>query len=164
MYLPTQLERTTQFARDGRKSERGWACTPHPHQAGMIWPSRWNVRKKVDNAALCTLWFKHSGPWSLPVSCHIAGPCSTPSSPAGSSNPTLQKNTNYYLKTEPANLKLMQIMYICCTIHIFIQLFKKQERYVRALATVLRSQWIYSRYVLTSSMFCARLVLFVRDC
>jgi hypothetical protein len=28
VYLPSQLERAHNFARDGRYSERGWACTP----------------------------------------------------------------------------------------------------------------------------------------
>ncbi len=34
------------FVRDGRYIERGWACTPHPHQPGIIFPSWWNVRQK----------------------------------------------------------------------------------------------------------------------
>jgi hypothetical protein len=25
--------------RDGNYNERGWACTPHPHQPGLIFPS-----------------------------------------------------------------------------------------------------------------------------
>ncbi len=37
--LPTQLERTLQFTGDGKCNERGWACTPHPHQPGLILPS-----------------------------------------------------------------------------------------------------------------------------
>jgi hypothetical protein len=40
------------FIRDGRYSEGGWACAPHPHQAGMIFPSCWNVRQKVAFATL----------------------------------------------------------------------------------------------------------------
>ncbi len=53
LYLPSQLERTVHhnFVRDGRYSERGWACIPHPHQPGLIFPSWWNVRQK----------------WSLPL-------------------------------------------------------------------------------------------------
>ncbi len=29
---------------------------PHPHQPGLILPSRWNVRQKAAVATLCTLW------------------------------------------------------------------------------------------------------------
>ncbi len=32
-------QRTSNFVRDGRYSERGWECTPHPHQPGQIFPS-----------------------------------------------------------------------------------------------------------------------------
>ncbi len=48
------------FARDGRQSERGRACIPHPHQAGRILPSWWNVGQKVAIATLCvrTPWCK----------------------------------------------------------------------------------------------------------
>ncbi len=35
---------------------RGWVCTPHPHQRGLILPSWWNVRQKAAVATLCTLW------------------------------------------------------------------------------------------------------------
>jgi hypothetical protein len=27
------------FTGDGKCNERGWACTPHPHQPGLILPS-----------------------------------------------------------------------------------------------------------------------------
>jgi hypothetical protein len=40
------------FTGDGKYSERGWACTPHFHQPGIILPSWWNVRQK---AAVATL-------------------------------------------------------------------------------------------------------------
>ncbi len=33
----------------------GWACTPHPHQAGLFFPSWWNVSQKVAIATLCVL-------------------------------------------------------------------------------------------------------------
>ncbi len=32
------------FVHDGRYSERGWACTPHPHQPGLLFPSRWSIQ------------------------------------------------------------------------------------------------------------------------
>ncbi len=38
--------------RDGRYNESRWAFTPHP-QAGLIYPSWWNARKKVAIATLC---------------------------------------------------------------------------------------------------------------
>ncbi len=44
---------------DGRKSERGRACTHNLHQAGLILPSWWNVHQKVAIATLCTLWLPH---------------------------------------------------------------------------------------------------------
>ncbi len=44
------------FTGDGKCSERGWPCTPRPHQPGLILPSRWNVRQKATVATLCTLW------------------------------------------------------------------------------------------------------------
>jgi hypothetical protein len=34
---------------------------PHPHQAGLILPSRWNVRQKVVIATLCVLCGDDSG-------------------------------------------------------------------------------------------------------
>jgi len=34
---------------------KGVACIPHSHQAGLILPSRWNVRQKVAVATLCVL-------------------------------------------------------------------------------------------------------------
>jgi hypothetical protein len=45
VYLPTQLERY--FTGEGKCNERGWACTPHPHQPGLISPSSLNVRPKA---------------------------------------------------------------------------------------------------------------------
>jgi hypothetical protein len=39
----------------GIYSERGWACTPHPDQAGLIFPPWWNVRQKVAISTLCVL-------------------------------------------------------------------------------------------------------------
>ncbi len=41
---------------EGNSSERGWACTPHPHQPGLILPWSLNVRQKAAVATLCTLW------------------------------------------------------------------------------------------------------------
>jgi hypothetical protein len=43
------------FTGDGKCNERGWACTPHPHQPGLFLPSWWNVRQKAAAATLCTL-------------------------------------------------------------------------------------------------------------
>ncbi len=68
MYLPTQLERTN-FVRDGKCSERRWACSaplptpppPYPNQTGLIFPSWWKVRQKEAIATLCTLWFQLPG-------------------------------------------------------------------------------------------------------
>jgi hypothetical protein len=57
VYLPSQLERTHNFVCDGRYSENGgWACTPHHHQPGLIFPSWWNVRQKMAVATQCNLW------------------------------------------------------------------------------------------------------------
>jgi hypothetical protein len=44
------------FIGDGKCNERGWACTPHPHQPRLILPSWLNVRQKADVTTLCTLW------------------------------------------------------------------------------------------------------------
>ncbi len=44
------------FTGEGKCNERGWACTPHPHQPGQILPSSLNVRQKAAVATLCTLW------------------------------------------------------------------------------------------------------------
>ncbi len=44
------------FTGDGKCNGRGWACTPHPYQPGLILPSWWNVRQKADVTTLCTLW------------------------------------------------------------------------------------------------------------
>ena len=44
------------FTGYGKCKERGWACTPHPHQSGIILPSSLNVRQKAAVATLCTLW------------------------------------------------------------------------------------------------------------
>jgi hypothetical protein len=57
VYLPTQLERTLQLYWWCKCKERGWACTPHPHQPWPILPSSLNVRQKAAVATLCTLWF-----------------------------------------------------------------------------------------------------------
>ncbi len=35
--------------------KRGWACTPYPHQPGLIFPSWWNLRQKSAVATLCVL-------------------------------------------------------------------------------------------------------------
>jgi hypothetical protein len=53
------------FTGDGNCNERGWACTPHPHQPGQILPSWLNVRQKAAVTTLCTLWIE---PWTY---CHI---------------------------------------------------------------------------------------------
>jgi hypothetical protein len=47
------------FNGDGKCNERGWACTPHPHQARLILPSWLNVRQKADVTTLCTLWLEY---------------------------------------------------------------------------------------------------------
>ncbi len=47
------------FSGEGKCNERGWACTPHPHQPGQILPSSLNVRQKATVATLCTLWNTH---------------------------------------------------------------------------------------------------------
>ncbi len=113
-------------------------------------------------ATLCTLWFKHSGPWSLPVSCHIAGPWSTPSSPAGSSNPTLQKNTNYYLKTEQANLKLMQLFNVHLLYNTYFYTTFQETRKIctslsESAAIALNIICFALEYVLFSTIFfCSR--------
>ncbi len=56
VYLPIQLECTRNFTGDGKCSERGWACTPHPQEPGLILPSWWNVHQKTAVTTLCTLW------------------------------------------------------------------------------------------------------------
>jgi hypothetical protein len=48
------------FTGEGKCNERGWACTPHPHQPGPILPSSLNVRQKAAVATLCTLWVRAS--------------------------------------------------------------------------------------------------------
>jgi hypothetical protein len=48
------------FSGEGKCNERGWACTPHPHQPGQILPSSLNVRQKAAVATLCTLWLEPS--------------------------------------------------------------------------------------------------------
>jgi hypothetical protein len=45
------------FTGDGKCNERGWACTPHPHQARLVLHSWLNVCQKADVTTLCTLWF-----------------------------------------------------------------------------------------------------------
>jgi hypothetical protein len=46
------------FVHDGKYRERGRACTPHLHQAGLIFPSWWNMCQMAAVATLCmcTLW------------------------------------------------------------------------------------------------------------
>jgi hypothetical protein len=51
------------FTGDGKCNERGWACTPHPYQPGLILPSSLNVRQKAAVATLCTLWLKSPLPF-----------------------------------------------------------------------------------------------------
>jgi hypothetical protein len=46
------------FTGEGKCNERGWACTPHPHQPGLILPSS---RQKAAVATLCTLFGGQSG-------------------------------------------------------------------------------------------------------
>ncbi len=41
---------------DDKCNERGWACTPHPHQTGLTLPSCLNVRQKAAVATVLTLW------------------------------------------------------------------------------------------------------------
>jgi hypothetical protein len=54
------------FIGEGKCNERGWACTPHPHQQGLILPSSLNVRQKAVVATLCTLWsYPSPSPLSL---------------------------------------------------------------------------------------------------
>ncbi len=57
-YFPSPLSWSVHcnFTGDGKCNERGWACTPHPHQPGLILPSWLNVRQKAAVATLCTLW------------------------------------------------------------------------------------------------------------
>jgi hypothetical protein len=49
------------FTGEGKCNERGWACTPHPHQPELILPSSLNVRQKAAVATLCTLWCLPNG-------------------------------------------------------------------------------------------------------
>ncbi len=74
--MPSQLEPsfihgwsvyTETYVRDGKWSERGRACTPHPHQPGITFPSWWNVRQKAAVATLCVLC-------GLNPEVHIPGP------------------------------------------------------------------------------------------
>ncbi len=51
------------FTGDGKCNERGWACTLHPYQPGLILPSWWNVRQKAAVTTLCTLWYKLARNW-----------------------------------------------------------------------------------------------------
>ncbi len=39
VYLPLSWSVHRNFVYDVRYSERGWACTPNPHQLGLIFPS-----------------------------------------------------------------------------------------------------------------------------
>ncbi len=55
------------FTGEGKCNERGWACTPHPHQPGLILPSSLNVRQKAAVATLCTLWQEHIHTVRFPI-------------------------------------------------------------------------------------------------
>jgi hypothetical protein len=57
------------FTGEGKCNERGWACTPHPHQPGLILPSSLNVRQKAAVATLCTLWAAYRGEHELSPIC-----------------------------------------------------------------------------------------------
>jgi hypothetical protein len=59
------------FTGEGKCNERGWACTPHPHQPGLILPSSLNVRHKAAVATLCTLCAQHTESYSA---LHICPP------------------------------------------------------------------------------------------
>ncbi len=62
------------FSGEGKCNERGWACTPHPHQPGQILPSSLNVRQKAAVATLCTLWAAPlSSPGCWPYSLSVGG-------------------------------------------------------------------------------------------
>ncbi len=52
---PLSLSVHCNFTGEGKCNERGWACTPHPHQPGLILPSSLNERQKAAVATLCTL-------------------------------------------------------------------------------------------------------------
>jgi hypothetical protein len=64
VYLPTQLEHTLQlywwWYMYGKCNERGWACTLHPQQPGLILPSWLNIRQNAVTT-LFTLWRKALG-------------------------------------------------------------------------------------------------------
>ncbi len=55
VYLSAQLQRTLQLWRVGNYSEKGWACTSHPHQPGLIFPPWRYVLQTAAVAALCVL-------------------------------------------------------------------------------------------------------------
>ncbi len=55
VHLPTRWSVHCNFTGDGKCNERGWACTTHPYQPGLILPSWWKVRQKAAVATLCTL-------------------------------------------------------------------------------------------------------------
>ncbi len=57
------------FTGDGKCNERGWACTPHPHQPSLILPSWLNVRQKAEVTTLCTLWWRSQ--WVLVYQSHL---------------------------------------------------------------------------------------------
>ncbi len=42
------------FTGEGKCNERGWACTPHPHQPGLIYPHHWMYASK-QRLELCVL-------------------------------------------------------------------------------------------------------------
>jgi hypothetical protein len=54
--LPLSWSVHCNFTGEGKCNERGWACTPHPHQPGQILPSSLDVRQKAAVATvLCVL-------------------------------------------------------------------------------------------------------------
>jgi hypothetical protein len=55
------------FTGDGKRNERGWVCTLHPHHPRLILPSSWNVRQKAAVTTLCTQWFFLSFPCHCPI-------------------------------------------------------------------------------------------------
>jgi hypothetical protein len=46
---------------------KGGGLASHPHQAGLIFQSWWNVRQKVAFAILLTLWLQQSWVWCVLV-------------------------------------------------------------------------------------------------
>ncbi len=83
------------FTGDGKYNERGWACTLHPHQPGLILPSWWNVGQKAAVATLCVL----CGPATLSSHPPLCWWCLAwwPRSAPCSSLPPVQITDNYFL-------------------------------------------------------------------